>query len=49
MLAEASDFADQLSRPQRNTALAIQQIIMLAELVVNRVLDNVEIAPAAHS
>jgi len=38
----ASDFADQLSRPQRNTALAIQQIIMLAELAVNRALDRVD-------
>ncbi|VEF08688.1 Uncharacterised protein [Pseudomonas fluorescens] len=38
----AGDFADQLSRPQRNTALAIQQIIMLAELAVNRALDRVD-------
>ncbi|MBV4471366.1 hypothetical protein SAMN05216509_4350 [Pseudomonas sp. B10] len=38
----ASDFADQLGRPQRNTALAIQQIIMLAELAVNRALDRVD-------
>ena len=38
----ASDFADQLGRPQRNTALAIQQIILLAELAVNRALDRVD-------
>ncbi|MHA3736360.1 DUF6124 family protein [Pseudomonas sp. Eth.TT006] len=38
----ASDFADQLSRPQRSTALAIQQIVMLAELAVNRALDRVD-------
>ena len=38
----ASDFADQLGRPQRNTALAIQQIIMLAELAVSRALDRVD-------
>jgi len=38
----ASDFANDLSGPQRNTALAIQQIIMLAELAVNRALDNVD-------
>ncbi|VVM85502.1 hypothetical protein PS684_04356 [Pseudomonas fluorescens] len=28
--------------PERNTALAIQQIIMLAELAVNRALDRVD-------
>ncbi|VVO47897.1 MULTISPECIES: DUF6124 family protein [Pseudomonas] len=38
----AGDFADQLSRPQRSTALAIQQIVMLAELAVNRALDRVD-------
>jgi hypothetical protein len=27
--------------------LAIQQVIMLAELAVNRVLDNVDVPPAA--
>jgi hypothetical protein len=35
-----SDFATFLEGSQRNTALAIAQIIMLAELAVNRVLDN---------
>jgi hypothetical protein len=38
----ASDFATNLIGPQRNTVLAIQQIIMLAELAVNRALDNVD-------
>ncbi|WPN57200.1 MULTISPECIES: DUF6124 family protein [unclassified Pseudomonas] len=38
----ASDFATNLIGPQRNTALAIQQIIMLAGLAVNRALDNVD-------
>jgi hypothetical protein len=38
----ASDFADRLGRPERNTVLAIQQIIMLAELAVNRALDRVD-------
>ncbi|WP_448722857.1 DUF6124 family protein [Pseudomonas farris] len=38
----ASDFANNLIGPQRYTALAIQQSIMLAELAVNRALDNVD-------
>ncbi|KNH46767.1 DUF6124 family protein [Pseudomonas lini] len=38
----ASDFANNLIGPQRHTALAIQQVIMLAELAVNRALDNVD-------
>ena len=37
-----SDFAANLIGPQRSTVLAIQQIIMLAELAVNRALDNVD-------
>ena len=37
-----SDFAADLMGPQRNTAMAVQQIIMLAELAVNRALDNVD-------
>ena len=45
-----SDIAAYVDSPQRHTILAIQQIIMLAELAVNRVLDNVEVAQsAAHS
>ena len=45
-----SDIAAYIDIPQRRTILAIQQIIMLAELAVNRVLDNVEITQsAAHS
>ncbi|OOQ43305.1 MULTISPECIES: DUF6124 family protein [Pseudomonas] len=38
----ASDFATCLAGPQRNTALAISQIVMLAELAVNRALDNLD-------
>ena len=38
----ASNFANELSGPQRSTALGIQQIIMLAELAVNRALDRVD-------
>ena len=45
-----SDIAAYVDSPQRQTILAIQQIIMLAELAVNRVLDNVEVSQsAAHS
>ncbi|MCU1771500.1 DUF6124 family protein [Pseudomonas sp. 13B_3.2_Bac1] len=40
--AMASNFANELSGLQRSTALAIQQIIMLAELAVNRALDRVD-------
>jgi len=43
----ASDFAAHLEGPQRHTAMAIQQIIMLAELAVNRMLDNVELPKQA--
>ena len=38
----ASDFANNLIGPQRHTAMAIQQVIMLAELAVNRALDSVD-------
>jgi hypothetical protein len=38
----ASDFVTCLTGPQRNTALAIAQIVMLAELAVNRALDNLD-------
>jgi len=38
----ASDFAAFLEGSQRNTMLGIQQVIMLAELTVNRALDNVD-------
>ena len=37
-----SDFATYLTGPQRSTALAIAQIVMLAELAVNRALDNID-------
>ncbi|AHZ71628.1 hypothetical protein OU5_4549 [Pseudomonas mandelii JR-1] len=39
----SSDFATSLEGPQRHTLMAIQQVIMLAELAVNRVLDRVEV------
>lgn len=42
-----SDIAAHVESPQRHTILAIAQIIMLAELAVNRVLDNVEVAQSA--
>ena len=46
----ASDFAGYLEGPHRHTAMAIQQIVMLAELAVNRMLNNVAISkPAPHS
>ena len=38
----ASDFAGLLEGPQRNTILALQQVIMLGELAVNRALDNID-------
>ncbi|MBK5354760.1 hypothetical protein JFU37_19970 [Pseudomonas sp. TH41] len=38
----ASDFATFLDGPQRSTLLGIQQIIMLADLAVNRALDNLD-------
>ncbi|EJN28471.1 hypothetical protein PMI36_00291 [Pseudomonas sp. GM79] len=45
-----SDIAAYVDAPQRHTLLAIQQVIMLAELAVNRVLDNVDVPkPAPHS
>lgn len=37
-----SNFAGYLEGPHRHTAMAIQQIVMLAELAVNRMLDSVE-------
>jgi hypothetical protein len=46
-LASASvmtaDFAAYLEGPHRHTALGIQQIIMQAELAVNRMMDNVDV------
>ncbi|MGF6112845.1 DUF6124 family protein [Pseudomonas frederiksbergensis] len=37
-----SDFAGFLEGTHRNTMLGIQQVIMLAELSVNRALDNLD-------
>ncbi|WP_223486133.1 DUF6124 family protein [Pseudomonas sp. A-RE-19] len=46
----ASDFAGYLEGPHRHTVMAIQQIVMLAELTVNRMLDNLNVPkPAPHS
>lgn len=39
--AMVSDLAGLVDGTQRNTMLAVQQVIMLGELAVNRVLDNV--------
>ena len=38
----ASDFAARLLGPERHTAMAIRQLVMLAELAVNRALDNID-------
>jgi hypothetical protein len=35
-----SDFAGLMEGPQRSTLLGIQQVVMLGELAVNRLLDN---------
>jgi len=43
----ASDFAGMLDAPQRHVLLGIGQLIMLAELAVNRVLDNLDTAAEA--
>jgi hypothetical protein len=39
----ASDLAFELEGPKRNTALAIQQMISLVELAVNRALDHLDL------
>ena len=38
----AGNFANELNGSQRSTVLGIQQIVMLAELAVNRALDQVD-------
>jgi len=38
----ASDLADQLTGPRRNVALAMQQLTVLCELLVNRALDDLD-------
>ncbi|WP_409317337.1 DUF6124 family protein [Pseudomonas sp. KCJK9016] len=43
----ASDFAGMIDPPQRHVLLGIGQLIMLAELAVNRVLDNLEMKAEA--
>ncbi|MCF4998895.1 hypothetical protein GIW70_23865 [Pseudomonas syringae] len=37
-----SDFAGLLSTPQRHRLIGIQQVVMLGELAVNRMLDNLK-------
>ncbi|NWL17983.1 DUF6124 family protein [Pseudomonas umsongensis] len=38
----ASDFATFVDGPQRSMLLGIQQVIMLADMAVNRALDNLD-------
>ena len=38
----ASDFATFVNGPQRSMLLGIQQVIMLADMAVNRALDNLD-------
>ncbi|WP_370628327.1 DUF6124 family protein [Pseudomonas umsongensis] len=38
----STDFATFVDGPQRNMLLGIQQVIMLADLAVNRALDNLD-------
>ncbi|MGE8178780.1 DUF6124 family protein [Pseudomonas fluorescens] len=43
-----SDLAFQLEDSRRNVALAIQQLIVLGELLVNRALEHFDTPDAAH-
>lgn len=43
-----SDLAFQLDDSRRNVALAIQQLIVLGELLVNRALEHFDTPEAAH-
>jgi hypothetical protein len=45
----ACEFSGTLEGGHRNTMLALQQVIMLGELAVNRVLDNVHPQQSAES
>jgi hypothetical protein len=38
----ANDLADHMTGPSRNSLLGISQVIMLAELAVNRALDHLD-------
>ena len=38
-----TDLADQLEGSHRNVALAIQQLAVLAEMLINRALDNLDL------
>ncbi|MCP1441762.1 hypothetical protein J3D54_000894 [Pseudomonas sp. GGS8] len=48
-----TDLADQLEGSHRNVALAMQQLAVLAEMLINRALDNLDspvsaVTPARH-
>jgi hypothetical protein len=48
-----TDLADQLEGSHRNVALAIQQLAVLAEMLINRALDNLDsslpaVTPVSH-
>ena len=48
-----TDLADQLEGSHRNVALAIQQLAVLAEMLINRALDNLDsptpaVTPVCH-
>ncbi|MBN3864624.1 hypothetical protein HCU66_20545 [Pseudomonas frederiksbergensis] len=48
-----TDLADQLEGSHRNVALAMQQLAVLAEMLINRALDNLDsptpaVAPVCH-
>ncbi|WP_429440131.1 DUF6124 family protein [Pseudomonas sp. BS3782 TE3695] len=48
-----TDLADQLEGSHRNVAVAIQQLAVLAEMLINRALDNLDsplpaVTPACH-
>ncbi|WLG51647.1 DUF6124 family protein [Pseudomonas sp. FP1742] len=48
-----TDLADQLEGSHRNVALAMQQLAVLAEMLINRALDNLDspmpaVEPACH-
>ncbi|WP_030128117.1 DUF6124 family protein [Pseudomonas sp. QTF5] len=42
-----TDLADQLEGSHRNVALAIQQLAVLAEMLINRALDNLDLPTPA--
>lgn len=42
MTTDLADLADQLEGSHRNMALAMQQLAVLAEMLINRTLDNLD-------